>query len=98
MSKKALNNLKTDDCNDTDDEIEDYKRQANFVLKIAKMPEKQALEIFRKAEEQELFISSLEQSVSDQFYPLSEEFYQQQFFEDTDWFYPDEDYNKTKKC
>lgn len=93
-----IKNLKIDNCKDTDDEIEDYKRQANFVLKIAKMPEKQALEIFRKAEEQELFISSLEQSVSDQFYPLSEEFYQQQFFEDTDWFYPDEDYIKTKKC
>lgn len=92
MTKKAPKKRNQDNYNDLcDDDLEDFVIMSDFCDKIMKMPEAQALEILRKAEEQDSFIASLEQSEYETFYSSSGEENQQEFFDDVDGYYPNDD-------
>lgn len=92
MTKKTPKKRNQDNYKELcDDDWEDFIIAANFYNKLSKMPAAQALEILKKAEEQDSFIASLEHSEYETFYSSSDEENRQEFFEDVDEFYPDDD-------
>lgn len=92
MTNKTPKKRKQDNHNDlSDEEMDDFKRRADFFDKILKLPEAQALEILRKAEEQDAFIASLEQSEYETFYSSNDKDNQQDYFDDDDWFFTNDD-------
>lgn len=72
-------------------DLELIKAQTKFANKIRNMSKQQALDILDKIKEQDDLINLLEQSELDPSFK-SDEYMQQQFFEETNWFYPDDDY------
>ncbi len=87
MTNKTPKKRKQDNHNDlSDEEMEDFKRRADFFDKILKLPEAQALEILRKVEEQDAFIASLEQSEYETFYSSDDDENRQGYFDDDDFF------------
>lgn len=89
MTKKTSKKNKCDYL--VNEEMDDFKRRADFFDKILKLPEAQALEILIKAEEQDAFIASLELSEYETFYSSNDKDNQQDYFDDDDWFFTNDD-------
>lgn len=63
-----------------------------FSVKLSKLSREKRADIINKIRDDALNLSILERAEFDPSPIPSEEQYQQQFFEQTGWYYPDEDY------
>lgn len=64
-----------------------------FVSALTKMPKNQRADIIAKIRDHQRILSILEQAEIDPSPVITEEQYQMQFFENTGWYYPDEEYH-----
>ncbi len=87
--------------NPTDEEVEYNKElvalDCAFIESIENMPKEKALDILWQIEEQDRRIESLEKAEFESSKFFSDSYIQQSFFQDTGWYYPDDEYVKKIK-
>jgi hypothetical protein len=97
MAKQIKNSYnKKSDCKKSEhEELCDLDNK--FLSSILRMSDKKMHNILLKLQEQDDFIKALEQAERDPSPYPNHELYQQLFYEETGWFYPDCDYPPENK-